>query len=187
MRLDTGFRRGVDKQGDLGFLILWFGIIFVFFTVARTKLHWYIVPVYIPLAIMAAKMSLDNLNNEIFRKVFITMIAVTMVQLLLLHPFKILEKEGNLNIKTVCQRISEKHEAMIVYKLPIYAPKFYSDLKLIEAYGGINTLEKLVNENKQYLLAAEKDFRDILTSYKEKYKITRIAQSGDVVLGLIYK
>ncbi len=47
-------------------------------------------------------------------------------------------------------------------------------------------MEKLVDENKQYLLATEEDFRNILKSYKEEYEITRVAQSGDVVLGRIF-
>jgi 4-amino-4-deoxy-L-arabinose transferase-like glycosyltransferase len=59
----TGSGDANDQQGALHFLLIWFAVVFVFFSIPRSKLGEYILPALPPIAIVAARglARIDNL------------------------------------------------------------------------------------------------------------------------------
>jgi len=74
------FKKLADRKQDL-FLILWLAVPFIFFSIARSKLNTYILPVYPAAALLVAKLWKDSICNaaEINRGIWYPFIALTAI------------------------------------------------------------------------------------------------------------
>lgn len=153
-----------DRNDPIFFLLLWFLTLVVFFALARTKIVGYIVPSYLPLALITAKLSLDHLPRLWFKTVFFIFLAATVAQAVLFHPLRLVIIDKSPEVKQLAAAVPTNHQTLIVYRLPPNAPTFYFNAHILGADSEAQLNEMLTQVNEAYLLCQEQDRRLVRTT-----------------------
>lgn len=172
-----------NESAPACFTAIWLLAILAFFTFARTKVAGYIVPGYIPLALLTARLSLNNLSRPWFRNVLAVFAAVTAVQIGLLHPLGLGEIDKSAEIKELAPAARRDGRPLFVFNLPPNAPTFYFGSP-VTGTGDAKQLDTLLaRERRAYLLCRKRDTRQIRPCL-DKYGCRLIAVSRNQNLQL---
>ena len=154
------------------FLLCWLSIIFVLFSIATTKLHRYIIPIYPVLAISLAyiiKRTVKQKKHRIY--VVIAAVLIILVHILSSHHFR--HSDYNRRITTLTSHIKSdiEHEKTIYMYLGRFKPSliFYTD-KLVHRFQTPQALLEQLNDKGKIILLAEQPDDKTITKLIEEEK-----------------
>ena len=128
------------QNHKLYFLIIWVSIIFIPFSLMKSKVWWYVFPMYVPLSIITAWGL-----NIIFKKSKLLLIPLTLI--VFLFNYQSLKYIGqNTNYNLGIKKIGEKYsniKPLYVYKIPYESPLFYLNS---------HQISRSINSNSQYII-----------------------------------
>lgn len=178
------YRRFKENKADpIYFLLMWFLIPFLFFSLSKTKVAGYIAPCYFPLAIITAKLSLDHLQRPWFKKIFFLCLAATAAEIILFHPLKMIVIDKSPEVKQLAEAVRSDHRKLITFNIPPNAPTFYFNAKVLPA-GNATQLDEVLSQSKDSLLLCKKqDVQKIAVCIQKHHlKIIAISRNGKLLL-----
>jgi len=150
--------RAVKRDKISVFLLFWFGVIFILFSISRTKLHWYIMPVYPPMAFICAYLLSDIVSGSKTRKILIAS-ALIIIPAHIFFSRDYIKLDLNPEMKNFISATAGsfgKIDKLYVYK-GTFSPSlmFYTDKKVLQ----INSDEELnlyLNRDRELVVIADK-------------------------------
>ncbi|OQA71349.1 MAG: Undecaprenyl phosphate-alpha-4-amino-4-deoxy-L-arabinose arabinosyl transferase [Candidatus Dependentiae bacterium ADurb.Bin246] len=161
------FKKIFNKQTI--FLLVWSMLIFIPFSISKSKVWWYIFPFWIP-SITLLSLSLENLFKN--KKLLFLFILLTTL-FINFQTHKQSQTRGNYNqgIKNLAQT-NPNITSLAVYQLPYESPLFYFDTGKI--YRNFDTDTEYLLVNIDYLNDINLDNWQILDSSLGVYLLKRI-------------
>lgn len=172
-----------NKSDPTYFALIWFLTPFLFFALAKTKSAGYIIPCYFPLAIITAKLSLDNLYRPWFKKVFFLFLAITAAEIVLFHPLKMIEINKSPEIKQIAAMVRVDNRRLVTLNIPPNAPTFYFNSSGVTMSDAAQLGKELAQLNGLFILCKKQDVPKIADCImKYNLKIRAVSQNGNVLL-----
>ena len=148
------------KKDNLGkFLIIWFSVIFALFSIAGTKLHWYIMPVYPPFALITADFLrvIKNFN----KRAVVLLAAVAIIPLHVFFSSDYLTLDLNRPmielVKAVKNDLNDYDELYIYNATCAPSLLFYTDKKVTLLHSVDEVIDKIKHDGKIFLVADVED------------------------------
>ncbi len=160
------FKSGGEHKDKLFFLLCWLAVIFIFFSIPKSKLPYYLLPVSVPVAIICASYA-HKWAMQIAAGVFV-LLMVTAQVMVLVSPSQSVLEEAKVIMK---ERNAENKIAMFA------SPDDYSDLSFyLQEYPIIvgtdrGTLEQESRKKPEYASGFMKlqDFIEAFNARQEQY------------------
>ena len=148
------------KKDNLGkFIFIWFCIIFVLFSIAGTKLHWYIMPVYPPFALITAEFV--GLLKDNRKKFFVLSAAIVIVPLHILFSSDYLTLDLNRPIIELVEAIKndlKDYDELYIYKATCTPSLiFYTDKKVTLLHSLDEVVSKIKQDKTIFIVADVED------------------------------
>jgi 4-amino-4-deoxy-L-arabinose transferase-like glycosyltransferase len=185
LKLFYSFRE--KKYDPIYFLLIWFLIPLLFFSLAKTKVAGYVIPCYIPLALITAKLSLDHLQHFWFKIVFAVFLIITLVEAMLFHPLQMITIDKSPEVKEIAAIVQLQKHPLVAYNIPPNAPSFYFNVPVM-GMGDLHQFDSLFSQTKGvYILYWKNEFQQIQTSMQGKYKFIgmAISRNGKIQLAVV--
>lgn len=190
------------KNKEMVFLFLWAAVIFLSFSFSKSKLIWYIIPIYPPLAIITARFIEQMISKilELFKKVtpyqtnltkFIFALILTVISLGYVYQnwFRIMPRDFNYDQVTL---ISEKHRLDSSNKTKLIMAGFSPPVPLFYSEGVVSIIPReelggsLSHKEPAYAITTYEDALEKVEYLKKSlFDASIVSTSGD--LALIYK
>lgn len=173
-----------DKSSSIYFLLIWFLVPFLFFSLAKSKVAGYIIPCYLPLALITAKLSPDNLQHLWFKRFFIAVLVVTAAEMALFHPLHMIIIDKSPEVKQIAESFKTIKPKIIAFNIPPNAPSFYFNSQ-VRHMGDLAQLDNLLLQTKNfYILCKSRDSQSIRAHLEGKcnLKVMATSPTGDLRL-----
>ncbi|MCD6460343.1 glycosyltransferase family 39 protein [bacterium] len=147
------------KNNLVKFLVIWFCAIFLLFSIAGTKLHWYIMPVYPPFALITAEFL--GLIKGFGKKAVVLLAAAAVVPLHIMFSSDYLTLDLNRPMIELVQAVKndiDDFDELYIYKAACTPSLiFYTDKKVTLLHSIDEVMEKISSDKKIFLVADVKD------------------------------
>lgn len=177
------------KTGDSlsRFLVVWCGIIFVLFSAATTKLHWYIMPLYPPLALATAYCSMMIVKKVRFRK----LILVAAFVIIIGHIFftrQYIKLDLNPEIKQLVAAIYpdiDTESRIFVFRDTFFPSlRFYTDTQVLTLNDEADFSEYFALQNRLLIVTRQQN-EPLLKEYHAKQLFSFVrppVSTGDYII-----
>ncbi len=175
-----GILQAWKRNQLVAFLLVWFGVIFLIFSCAKTKLHWYIQPVYPPLALLTAMGVVRYLQSKKARIVVLA-VAVSIIPGHMFFSRNYLRLDLNPDIKLLVEAMQDNmvnYDTLYVFRMTCMPSLlFYTDIPVT-----------LLHEQDDFMqLFEEKSSALILTDPQNSSSIrSYVNQDGTLILDNAY-
>ena len=168
-----------DKDKNAALLIAWALAIFTIYTIVKTKLHWYIIPIYPALAISSAVFLERFFKNKALRLILLVILATMLIQIPISRAFKLDFNHDTKAAGQYANMLQNKGAKVYLYKMDDNKEIFYfRDIPLLT---GQNT-----GPGKFYCLMKDNELdKSGLTRYP--YTFERIKPIGQYIIGEVNK
>lgn len=173
-----------EKDHVIIFLLIWLAIVFGFYAIVKTKVVGYIMPCYVPMAMLAAAWGRRNWEDKWLRGLFLLTVAITLIHLAIVPFTGKLFIDKSPAVKELAGEI-QPTRSLIVYQLPPNAPAFYFDTK-ITFCGDAEQLKSRLVLNGSVSVLLERDAKpELEKAFGPDYQMKVIKTSGNGHLLLI--
>lgn len=166
-------KRKIKFNDEVLGLIIWILLSFIMFTIAKTKLPWYILPIYPAMAILFSIMvnSLFNVLNNVNLIVAIIVLAVTLGQGITTYKIIKLDVDEGQEILRNTKNVKEI-QGYKIYNIEQWNQRY---AMAAEIYGQLvpceGSIEEFLKDEKALVIAPKS------TNTKEKYKLNIVLET----------
>jgi len=150
-----------NKSKDLGFIALFLWVILLILILVQTKRHWYVLPLYIPLAYSCTLLMINFRGKIRYLREFI--LAVSLLQILL---FNFITPALNLSLKRmspVFHTYLSEGDTLTAYKMEFPALYFYTD-RSVEIINNDEEFKKDLNTPDHFFIMPSKYYKEVVGS-----------------------
>ncbi len=152
------------------FLILWSTLIFIPFSLFKSKVWWYIFPFWVPTLILVSSLIIKH--KHYIKFVFIILLIINF------HSFSQTKTrtDHNLGIKKIAQSLTHPITNLSVYKIPYESPLFYLNTQTIDRT--ITDQTQYIITNQDYLSEINQNEWQIIDQQEKTYLLQKLLKSN---------